>query len=163
MSCRAAFAPFRGTARAAARCQRTVLFTGLALPLSMSALGVKNGSVGASSSFPLYPTKQTSTVATARSVSCHVLTPASSCVGASASTTVRRSLISMRCSISRRPRSQPSKCFLLFPQQRTSRPRFVSLVAIGRLVAFDHRSGSFVLKNAGIFAYEPAPPVRGEK
>jgi hypothetical protein len=31
---------------------------------------VKNGSVGASSSFPLYPTKQTSTVATARSVSC---------------------------------------------------------------------------------------------
>ena len=41
MSCRAAFAPFRGTARAAARCQRTVLFTGLALPLSMSALGVK--------------------------------------------------------------------------------------------------------------------------
>src|SRR5258705_10017958 len=33
---------------------------------------VENGSVGASSSFPLYPTKQTSTVATARSVSCRV-------------------------------------------------------------------------------------------
>src|SRR5258707_11434080 len=32
---------------------------------------VKNGSVGASTSFPLYPTKQTSTVATATSVSCH--------------------------------------------------------------------------------------------
>ena len=31
---------------------------------------VKNGSVGASTSFPLYPTKQTSTVATATSVSC---------------------------------------------------------------------------------------------
>ena len=31
---------------------------------------VKNGSVGASSSFPLYPTTQTSTVAAATSVSC---------------------------------------------------------------------------------------------
>jgi len=36
-------------------------------------------------------------------------------------------------------------------RRATSRPRFVSLMAIGRLVAFDHRSGSFVLKNAGNF------------
>src|SRR5258708_40293154 len=39
----------------------------VAVPLP---LRVKTGSVGASSSFPLYPTKQTSTVASARSVSC---------------------------------------------------------------------------------------------
>ena len=37
-----------------------------------------------------------------------------------------------------------SKCFLLFSQQRTSRPRYVSLVP--SLVALDHRSGFFALK-----------------
>jgi hypothetical protein len=31
---------------------------------------------------------------------------------------------------------------------------FVSLVPIGRLIAFDNRSGSFVLKKGGIFACE---------
>src|SRR5258706_10274222 len=37
-----------------------------------------------------------------------------------------------------------SKCFLLFPQHRTSRLRYVSPVP--SLVAFDHRSGFSLLK-----------------
>jgi len=45
---------------------KSQFFPGLAHVL----LWVKNGSVGASCSFPLYPTKQTSTVATETSVSC---------------------------------------------------------------------------------------------
>jgi hypothetical protein len=47
----------RGLAKGVRHCRR------------MSGLG-QNRSVGASSSFPLYPTKQTSTAATARSASC---------------------------------------------------------------------------------------------
>src|ERR1700704_2610308 len=35
-----------------------------------------------------------------------------------------------------------------------------SLVPIGRLFAFDHRSGFSVLKKTENFAYEPGPPVR---
>src|SRR6476660_362137 len=54
-----------------------------------------------------------------------------------------------------------SRCFLLFPQQRTSRPH--NLVPIGGLVAFDHRSGSFCFLRPEFLRVNEAHRSRADK
>jgi hypothetical protein len=44
--------------------------------------------------------------------------------------------------------------FSALPSTTDIKATYVSLVPIGRLAAFDHRSGLFVLKKTGIFACE---------